>query len=65
MRDTHHQGENTASTKENLEDRYPFEGALQSDPALKGHGTKKKASLNEKIATDTALPLPQKRHFRD
>lgn len=63
MRDTQHQGENTASIKENLEDGDPFEGVLQSDHALKGPGTRK-TSLSEKNATDTALPLPQKRHFR-
>lgn len=36
MRGTQHQVENTATTKEDLEDGYPFEGVLQSDPVFRG-----------------------------
>lgn len=64
MRDTLNQAENTAVTKENSEDGYPFGRNLQSDYALNGPG-KGKTSLNAKSVTDTALPPPQKRHFRD
>lgn len=63
MRGTQHQVENTATTKENLEDGYPFGGVLQSD-SVKGPGTRK-TSLNKKVTTDTALPSPQKRRFKD
>lgn len=62
MRGTQHQVENTATTKENLEDGYPFGGVLQSDPVLEGPGIRK-TSL--KVTADTALPLPQKRRFQD
>lgn len=64
MRDTLNQAENTAVTKENSEDGYPFGRNLQSDYALNGP-RKRKTSLNAKVVTDTALPSPQKRHFRD
>lgn len=64
MTDTLNQAENTAATKENSEDGHPFGRTLQSDYALNGPG-KGKASLNAKVVTDTALPSPQKRHFRD
>lgn len=64
MRHTQNQAENTAATKENLEDGYPFGRTLQSDYALNGPG-KRKTSLNAKVVADTALPSPQKRHFRD
>lgn len=44
--------------------RRPFGGVLQSDSALEGPGTSK-TSLKEKVAVDTTLPSPWKRHFRD
>lgn len=62
MRGTQHQVENTATTKENLEDGYPFGGVLQSDPVLEGPGIRK-TSL-KKVTADTALPPPQKRRFQ-
>lgn len=52
----------TVAAKENSEDQDPFWGVLPSDPALEGPGTRK-TSLNEKVATDAALPSLQKRHF--
>lgn len=54
-----HQVENTAATEESLEDRHPFGGVLQSDPALEGPGTST-TSLKEKVAVDTSLPSPRR-----
>lgn len=59
-----HQVENTAATRENLEDGYPSGGDLWSDPALEGPGTRK-TSLNKKVAAVTPLPSPRQRRFRD
>lgn len=53
-----HQVENTAATEESLEDRHPFGGVLQSDPALEGPGTS--TSLKEKAAADTTFPSPRR-----
>lgn len=49
---------------QNSEEGHPFQGVLQSDPALKGPGTRT-TSLNGKVATDAALPSRQKRPSRD
>lgn len=55
--------ESTAAPEQNSEEGHPLQGVLQSDPALKGPGTRT-ISLDEKVAPDAALPSPQKRTFR-
>lgn len=52
------------SCSEQNSEGHPFRGVLQSDPALKGPGTRT-TSLNEKVATDAALPSQQKRPSGD
>lgn len=56
--------ESTTAPEQNSEEGHPFRGVLQSDPALKGPGTRT-ISLDEKVAPDAALLSPQKRCFGD